>query len=315
LEALHRTYGYEPVALTTCGPRQELTNGLAFCRIQSWLTGRRLVSLPFSDHCEPLFESGEHLNQLIAGIQELASSEGCKYAEIRPSSRLIGMPNQWQAHERYCLQRLDLRGGFENVSRHFHRSCVQRRIRHAVKEGVAIVQGRGSELEGIFYRLLLATRRRHGLPPQPKAWFHNLMRCLGESATIHCAMKDDQPIAAILTLEHNQTLLYKYGASLAQFHKLGAVPYLIGDAIRNAIIRGIEQLDFGRSSYEDKNLIMFKERWGAARFQMSYLRSPAVSEQASSESLWLRRVAKSACQHMPDRCLKALGSLAYRHIG
>ena len=35
-------------------PDEPLENGFLFCRVESWLTGRRLVSLPFSDHCEPL---------------------------------------------------------------------------------------------------------------------------------------------------------------------------------------------------------------------------------------------------------------------
>ena len=57
LEALRRTYGYEPVAYTTSSPGERLKNGLVFCRVASWITGRRLVSLPFSDHCEPLVDS------------------------------------------------------------------------------------------------------------------------------------------------------------------------------------------------------------------------------------------------------------------
>jgi len=57
LDALRRTYGYQPTVLTTTPPGGELTNGVVLCRVDSWLTGRRMVSLPFSDHCEPLAES------------------------------------------------------------------------------------------------------------------------------------------------------------------------------------------------------------------------------------------------------------------
>src|SRR5580700_9883250 len=46
LKALQRTYQYEPVAFTTSPAGVELQNGLVACRIESWLTGRRLVSLP-----------------------------------------------------------------------------------------------------------------------------------------------------------------------------------------------------------------------------------------------------------------------------
>jgi len=51
LQTLRRTYGYQPTVFTTTGPESALDNGIVFCQVRSWLTGRRLVSLPFSDHC------------------------------------------------------------------------------------------------------------------------------------------------------------------------------------------------------------------------------------------------------------------------
>lgn len=43
LEALQRTYGYQPLALTTNAPREALASAVGFCRVESRLTGRRLV--------------------------------------------------------------------------------------------------------------------------------------------------------------------------------------------------------------------------------------------------------------------------------
>src|SRR5712675_1991670 len=45
LEALKRTYDYVPLALTTSPDLGPLANGVAFCRVDSWLTGSRLVSV------------------------------------------------------------------------------------------------------------------------------------------------------------------------------------------------------------------------------------------------------------------------------
>src|SRR5437660_276344 len=61
LEALRRTYGYEPVAYTTTPLGTELTNGIVLCRVYSRITRRRMVSLAFSDHFEPLGERTESL--------------------------------------------------------------------------------------------------------------------------------------------------------------------------------------------------------------------------------------------------------------
>ena len=61
LRALHQTYGYRPEVLTTSDDRKGLGSALLFCSITSRLTGRRLVSLPFSDHCEPLAHNVDDL--------------------------------------------------------------------------------------------------------------------------------------------------------------------------------------------------------------------------------------------------------------
>src|SRR5688572_13104982 len=63
LDALRRTYGFVPVVYTTDGARDELRSAIPFCAVASWLTGRRLVSLPFSDHCEPLVDGRARLGE------------------------------------------------------------------------------------------------------------------------------------------------------------------------------------------------------------------------------------------------------------
>ena len=69
LESLQRTYGYEPLVLTTSPPGSALTNGVVFCRVKSWLTGERLVSVPFADHCQPLVRARRRL-LLGAGMDQ-----------------------------------------------------------------------------------------------------------------------------------------------------------------------------------------------------------------------------------------------------
>src|SRR5262249_56289501 len=86
LRALQRVYRYEPMAFTTSPPTAELTNGLLFCGVHSWLTGRRLVSVPFSDHCEPLVQSVEELGRLSRFVQRSREQHRWNYMQI-PSPR------------------------------------------------------------------------------------------------------------------------------------------------------------------------------------------------------------------------------------
>src|ERR1700694_4232743 len=84
LKALRLTYGYEPIVFTTSGGA-ELSNGVVFCEIQSWLTGRRLVSVPFSDHCQPL-ACGRDLQTILESLRGYRSEGRWKYIEFRPVS-------------------------------------------------------------------------------------------------------------------------------------------------------------------------------------------------------------------------------------
>jgi hypothetical protein len=314
LETVYRTYGCKPAVFTTSGPDSDLANGLVLCRMRSWLTGRRLVSLPFSDHCEPLVTGPLDLRRLLIGVQERAHAEGCKYVELRPTSLLSEGQPGWRTSQRFYLHRLDLRPGTTAVFRGFHRDCIQRKIRRAEREGIDITEGKDLDSLKQFYRLVLQTRRRHGLPPQPISWFNNLVNCLGESVTIRFASKGGQPIAAMLTLQYGKSLYYKYGASVASFHRLGPMPYLFWHAIKDAIDGGLEELDMGRSECDNAGLVAFKDRWSATRSDLQYWRSPANGASPAQSNSWERRLAGVACRHLPDRYLAALGAFSYAHI-
>ncbi len=134
LQALHATYGYEPLAFTTSPPGVELKNGILFCHINSWLTGRRLVSLPFSDHCEPLCDSATDLKFMICYLQAFLQQDKEKYFEIRPITenlRHLGDETGCAPVATYFLHRLDLRPDLADLFRSLDNDSVQRRIQRA----------------------------------------------------------------------------------------------------------------------------------------------------------------------------------------
>src|SRR5258705_10532266 len=85
LEALHRTYGYRTVVLTSRSSEEELVDGVPFCKVNSWINGHRLVSLPFSDHCQPLLECREDWALFTKCLTSYCGRMGWKYVEIRPT--------------------------------------------------------------------------------------------------------------------------------------------------------------------------------------------------------------------------------------
>jgi CelD/BcsL family acetyltransferase involved in cellulose biosynthesis len=314
LKALQKTYGYEPIAYTTDTPGGDLQNVLLFCQIKSWVTGHRLVSLPFSDHCDPLVNNSADLQDLLTALRHKSARENWRYIEIRPLRSLNLTAALFQTTETHCFHQLDLTPALDTIFRNFHKDSVQRKIRRAEREGLTEEEGRSSSLLEIFCRLQLLTRRRHHLPPQPRAWFQSLVECFGERLKIRVAFKNKQPIASILTLSYKDTLVYKYGCSDARFNNLGSMHFLFWRSIQDGKQSGLQTFDLGRSESDNSGLITFKDRWGAKRSTLTYARNAGGFSQPLNLD-WKMKIAKRILAHAPDSFLSMVGNLLYKHIG
>jgi hypothetical protein len=313
LEALKRTYGYEPVAYTTSAPGTELANAWVFCRVRSWLTGRRLVSLPFSDHCDPLVDKPEHLQELSQVLRRERDERRWNYIEYRPLSPESAVDG-FRRSEMFCFHKLDLQPDLRELFRGLHKDSTQRKIRRAEREGLTCEEGCSQRLLDKFYDLLVLTRRRHYLPPQPRTWFCNLASCMGDQLKIRVASSEGVPVASILTLRFKSTLTYKYGCADERFFRLGGMQMLLWRAIQEAKQSCLREFDLGRSEANDEGLIAFKDRLGAARITLAYFRYPMGAHHTSFVSR-RSQPGKRILAYMPAGLLAAGGKLLYRHFG
>jgi lipid II:glycine glycyltransferase (peptidoglycan interpeptide bridge formation enzyme) len=314
LKALKNAYGYDSTVMTTCPRQSALTNGLVFSRVESWLTGRRLVSLPFADHCEPLVNGFEELNDLLFRMRSHVDDGTWRYTEIRPIAFQAAKSTGFGKSNAYYLHRLHLNGkSIEELFHHFHKSCVQRKIRRAEREGLKYEEGTSETLFQQFYDLLIVTRRRMFLPPQPQSWFRALIAAFGRDVKIRIVSKDAVPVACIFKICHKKTMVYKYGCSDARFNKLGGMVLLLWNTIQEAKDKGLDELDMGRSDSSNLGLISFKEHWGANRTHLNYWRYP--NQPASAAEGWQDNLRRRVVPHVPSRILEMVGSVLYRHMG
>lgn len=320
LKALLLTYGRQSFAFTTCSPDEPLRNGLVFCEVKSWLTGHRLVSLPFSDHCDLLTESPRHTAELLTHLGKTVGKT-IRYVEIR-SLKQPELPSSqnWSQAEQFCFHALPLDQPQGALFKSLHKDCIQRKIRRAEKENLEYRCGRSELLLQQFYSLVLRTRIRHRLPPQPPEWFSNLVACMGEALTIRAALKDGRAIAAILTLSHKNVVTYKYGCSDERFNNLGGTPFLFWKTIQEAQQIGMLELDLGRSEISNSGLIAFKDRLGAKKTISTYWRCNS-GRASQSRTNFLADAAKrigpkipNAVLRLPGNLLVATGRLLYRHM-
>jgi len=224
-----------------------------------------------------------------------------------------------QASIPYTFHLLDLSPDVETLYRNCHKNSTQRKILRAEREGLRYREGRDQELLDYFYTLQANTRKRHSRPPQPKQWFNNLIEGMGDALKIRVAFHGNRPVAAVITICHKDTMVYKYGGSDPDSNKLGGVHMLLWRAIQEAKSSGLRFFDFGRSEVTHEGLITFKKRWGATQSDLIYSRYGLSDEVAhmfeSSGTNWKSKVAHYLLSHMQPSLLSMAGRVLYRHVG
>jgi CelD/BcsL family acetyltransferase involved in cellulose biosynthesis len=314
LEALARTYGYEPFVLTTTAGGRPLNDAIVLCRISSWMTGRRLVSLPFADHCEPLLNDYAEYRTFITWLKNECDCKHQRYVELRPQQEIRIAEFGLRPFQSYWSHELDLERSLEQLFQQLHENSFQRKIQRAEKERLTYEVGRSQELVDGFYRLMMITRKRHHLLPQPRIWFQNLIDCMGDQVEIRLARKNGAPIAAIFTLRHGLSVVYKYGCSDARLHNLGCMPFLLWRLIEESKAAGIHKIDFGRSDLDHDGLIRFKDRLGARKKLLTYYRHTNETQKKEAAPWESQEFREIVCR-LPKVFLSQASRVLYKHLG
>jgi predicted N-acyltransferase len=270
--------------------------------------------VPFADQCNLLVDSSEDKEELIRALQETAANERLAYVELRSQDTDKLQPLGWHARSSFRLHVLDLQRPLDDVFRATHKTCIQNAIRRAERAKLQYDEGTSDRLLRAFYKLLIMTRRRHGIPPQPIEWFRNLRDCLGERLKIRVVSKEQQAVAGIVTLHSGDTMLYKYGCSDAAYHNLGGMAFLLWKAIEEAKALGARRFDFGRSDADNTGLILFKDRWGSLQSTLTYLRYSVRRPGRTLTDSPGARLVGHLFARLPDEWLTTAGRLLYKHM-
>ena len=299
-------YGFKPMALAL-DERGDVTAGVPLLDVTRPLGGRRWVSLPFTDYCTPL--AGERPRDFVDGLVEAARSRKLDMLEVRgPLSLHPGV----QRDAAFVLHDVSLAEGGDAAWDRLYKNH-RRNVRIAERADVRIAQSTsGPDLEA-FYRLHLQTRRRLGVPIQPRRFFRLLLERILQRGLgfMLIARRDDVPIAAAVFGAWNGTLIYKYSARDERFAKLNANYLLLWSAIRWAADNGYHTVDLGRSDLEQTQLRGFKDGWGARETVLPYSRIATTTIKLSSRRME-GTMAKVIRNSAPWVC-RAVGELFYKY--
>jgi hypothetical protein len=311
-KVLQESYGYTPLYFTVMdsGVMKAL---LPVMEVSSFLTGKRGVSLPFTDYCEPLVPSDELFFALFDEVKRVGKSRGWKYIDLRMRNGILKREKPslfFHGHE------LDLDIGPEQLFGKLADSN-RRNIRKAGKQGVDVKLENTLEALQEFYHLHCLTRRRHGLPPQPWTFFENVQReviAKGMGITA-VARHGGHAVACNVYFHYGDKALFKFGASDMRFQHLRAGNLVMWEAIKFYSGKGFKSICFGRTEPENKGLRRFKEGWGAKETDITYYRFDLASSTFVTENDSVSPGNREMLSRLPLPALKIIGTLLYRHVG
>ncbi|HEY0756467.1 MAG TPA: GNAT family N-acetyltransferase [Ktedonobacteraceae bacterium] len=319
LDLITSLYGYELIQLTTKKSNGQITGFLPLCYLQSAITGRRLVSLPFADYCPLLAEDEASANALLEQAKQLAQAKRVHYLELRAGkNEVLSKRDDFSAGNLYSRYLIPLDSDPDLVWAHFHKS-VRGKIRKAQRLGlqVRVVQCREEMLD--YYHLHLLTRsKKHGMPSQPLQFFLRLWDIFAprNMLRVELAEYEGKVVAGSIMGTYNKTAQFLYGASDERFRHLAANNLLTWESIRWCCQQGYKTLDQGRTSYHNPGLMTFKLNWGAIEEALPYYYYPAPRGLVSTDEQSLKYRVLTRCWRMlPLQISGPLGGFIYRHLG
>ena len=311
IRTLASTYGHHPLYHGLRGSNGSISSLLPLAEVRSPITGRRGVSLPFSDSCRPRGETQETIH-LRRHAVEFGKGRGWRHSEFR------GLPAELiedKASLTFKSHALDLMPTEASLFDECD-SGTRRSIKKGKTSPLSFAIENSPQAMRDYYRLHQMTRKRHGVFPQPSRFFDRLQsEVIGAGrGFVAIARKNEQPVAAAVFLHLGRNACYKFGASDERHKDLRANHLVMWQAIMHCRGLGCTTLDFGRSSAGNEGLKRLKSGFGSQESDLHSLRLDL--KRLSVDRITDRSVDRmtAVIRRVPIWVARWIGAVLYPHM-
>ena len=257
-QVLTQTYGYKDYYLASWEDGN-LVALMPLMLVESWLTGKRLVSLPFSNFCGPVGDQTK-FSALIDEAIRLSTNLRVRALEIRTQADVNDLAdNRFRRVSYFLTSIVQLDSDPDRVWKRFKDRNVRTEVRQAIKKGVEVDEASDTKELEEFYRLFTLTRLKHGVPPQPFKFFRNLWKYLyPDYLRLFIARHSGQIVGGLITLSFGSTMCAAYIGSDENFRSYRVHQLLFWRAMETGCKEGRARFDFLRTPKQSKSLRYFK---------------------------------------------------------
>jgi CelD/BcsL family acetyltransferase involved in cellulose biosynthesis len=280
LRVLDETYGMPVCAYVLLNEAEQPIAGVPYCLVQD-LKGRRLVSIPFSDFCDPLATDPAQWNGLLEALLEGGSPlfMRCVHSELPLSDPRLECYNRAKWHG------LDLCPELEALWQGLHGSARQA-VRRAQQNHVEVCAAQSKQELRTFYEMHLEVRKhKYHLLAQPYRFFERIWEHFveAEQGVLLLARQGNEIVGGTFFLKWKDRFFYKFNASLLDNLSSRPNDLLIWEGIRCAKALGCTYLDFGLSDWDQEGLIRYKRKFTTEEKTISFLRSFSCEKPTEQE--------------------------------
>jgi hypothetical protein len=312
-QVLTDTYGFRVEACIEVDSSSQVQAGVHFCHLQD-MRGERIVSLPFSDFCDPLVDNLEQWQRLA----EYLLTRFCCTTTVRCLHQQAPLDDErFDVVKEARWHGLDLRPEIGCLWNGLH-SSARRAIRKAQQDGVEVHCASQSDLRE-FYDLHLGIRKyKYHMLAQPYTFFENIWHQFVDKGTgfLLIAVFRGAIIGGAAFLKWRDTLTYKFSATNPDFQAHRPTDLLIWEGIQLAKSLNCKDIDFGLSDDDQDGLIRFKRKFATQEKSISFLScsptSGTTAQEEQARNLFPRLTSLFTNRAVPDRITEQAGDLLYR---
>lgn len=308
---LNGVYKYKPLYFVKI-ENGKLSSLIPVMEIDSLLTGKRGVSLPFSDYCQPISKNKENFYEIIGRQISYGKRFFWKYIEWRGGKPFF--ENKPSA-EFFFQHILDLTKNEKKITSSF-RNSTKRNIDKAGREGIHIRIDYSLASLKDYYRLHCITRKKHGLPPQRWDFFVKIHEHIisKKKGIIILGLLGNRPIAGAICFHFGTKAIFKYGAFDRKYQQCRPNNLVMWKIIQWYEQNGFKSLSLGRTELTNAGLLQYKEGWRGEEKTVNYYRYDLLKGDFVQNKNNIQRISV-LFKILPLQLLKILGYIFYPHMG
>lgn len=313
IRVLVETYGFQIRAYILLDNSDIPLAGLPICKIIDD-QGERIVSLPFSDYCDPIVQHKDHWAILSNHLLQTGHtiSMRCLHNAIPLSDQ------QFSSKKKAKWHGMDLQDDLDSIWKSMNK--VERyTIRKARDKGTVLrIAECENDLRAFFELHLWLRKHKYHMLAQPYRFFEHIWRNLveQEKGVLILAFHSNRVIGGTMFLEWKDRLYYKFNTSSPEYLHFSPNDLLLWEGIQFAKSRKLRRLDFGLSDWDQDGLISFKRKYAREEKTITFLQhTPTNSTNGNGahfRSLLPQLTGLFTEELVPDSVTEKAGDLLYR---